>query len=166
MPKGRKPNLGQVSFRLPPNVHQELIDIAGHLGLDLSSLLNEMIAEALPALLKRATVVANQKTAAREQYQRAVQRFQADSPAVRHIVEVGRTFKGNFREMAMRRAAKDVLGRITSDEKMAEIMAALSVAREVLAREDEERELKEWYGKEEPPAGPESQSKKPRQRGG
>jgi predicted HicB family RNase H-like nuclease len=42
---------GRISFRLPPQVHSQLLDIANDLGLDLSSLINMMLKSSLPRFL-------------------------------------------------------------------------------------------------------------------
>jgi hypothetical protein len=142
MPKGRKPNLGQVSFRLPPKVHVELLEIAGHLGLDLSSLLNQMIAEAQPAFLKRATEVAKQLAEARRE---ALHRFPPDSPGVLAVAEAGRGLKGKDQAEAMGKAAMAILGTPTTDEQVDELVRLCTVAGEVLDREAEEEKWREYY---------------------
>jgi hypothetical protein len=64
--KSKPPLLGQITFRLPPQVHQELLDIARHLNLDLTSLLNLMLGEARPTFLERATEIARRQAQAKK----------------------------------------------------------------------------------------------------
>jgi hypothetical protein len=50
----RKPMIGQITFRLSPESHYDLIDIADCLGSDTSDLIKQMIAFAKPTFRRRA----------------------------------------------------------------------------------------------------------------
>ena len=55
---------GRISLRVPAQVHSQLAEVAAHLGLDLTELLNLMIAEHLPQYAKEAAVTAQSRDAA------------------------------------------------------------------------------------------------------
>lgn len=60
----RTMKLGHINFRLDPELHRKLLEIAQALGTDLSGLLKQLIKESLPAFSARAAeAVARQHTA-------------------------------------------------------------------------------------------------------
>jgi hypothetical protein len=63
MPRAKpaQPRLGQVTLRLDPEKHRRLIEIAGHLGVDTTVLIREMIESALPEFEVRAEMSAQKK---------------------------------------------------------------------------------------------------------
>src|SRR5207248_1390032 len=84
-------HLGHISFRTRPELHQQLLDIAKHLESDLSGLVNQMIAEALPAFLDRATGIATRREMAQKRFRDAVSPAGPEhDEAVRLAVAAGR----------------------------------------------------------------------------
>jgi hypothetical protein len=151
MAKSRKPLLGHISFRLSPGRHQELLEIARHLGIDLSSLLNQMIGESLPAFLERATDVVRRQEAARREFNEiSIPLSGGDSPLVQVALEAGRDKKGVKRVNAMIAAVGPRLK--PKDGSLARIVLK---ATEVLEKEEEARQIEEgvrrFYEQAEPP---------------
>jgi hypothetical protein len=56
---------GQVSFRLKPELHRELLSMADALGLDLTGLINSLIVESLPPFRERVGALRERNSAAR-----------------------------------------------------------------------------------------------------
>src|SRR5665213_4105246 len=102
MLKPKKPQLGQITFRLSPEVHQELIDVARHLGVDLTGLINQMLAESRPAFLRRATELAKQQEEARKEFEKIAFSLPALSgPLLQLAMDVGRPLSEKERFDAM-----------------------------------------------------------------
>jgi hypothetical protein len=57
MPRGRGPKLGHITFRLPPEVHAQLIEFAGVLLTDVSGVLKTAVAEGLPEVAARVEAI-------------------------------------------------------------------------------------------------------------
>ena len=56
---------GQVSFRLKPELHRELLSMADDLGLDLTGLMNSLIIESLPLFRERVATLRERNSAAK-----------------------------------------------------------------------------------------------------
>ncbi len=78
---------GHISFRLPVESHGQLQEVARHLGLDLTALLNLIIHEALPGYLDKASKLARERARAGAALDEAVL---SAHPLVQQLVEVGR----------------------------------------------------------------------------
>jgi hypothetical protein len=151
MKPNRKSALVHVSFRVPPPLHQELVQIARKLGIDLSSLLNQMVGESLPVFLERATDVAKRQEAARREFDAiSFPLSGGDSPLVQVAVDAGRGKKGVKRVNAMIAAVGH--RRKPEDGSLAGILLKAS---EVLEKEEEIRQIEEgvkrFYEDAEPP---------------
>lgn len=64
MSKEKGPMLGQITFRLPPEQHKELMAMAEALGSDVSGLLKLMLAEATPTFQNRVRELKQRRLAA------------------------------------------------------------------------------------------------------
>jgi hypothetical protein len=137
MAKAKKPLLGQITFRLPIDVHQELLNIAAPLGLDLSALLNQMLAEIRPAFLQRATEVAQRQAAARRLFEELALP-PARGPLVSVAMDAGRPHQGEERMDAMIKAVAPA--RKPGDPLLGAILAA---ALEGLEKEQEKQQMEE-----------------------
>jgi hypothetical protein len=84
-----EPPRGQITFRLPLERHNELLEIASVFGIDLTSLLNQMIAETLPSYLEKARQVTAQKEKARAAFDEVA--LTAEHPRVRELIRLGKT---------------------------------------------------------------------------
>ena len=65
MGRKRTRDLGQISFRLSPERHEHLLFIAEVMSTDISGILNQILAEALPPLLERAREIQEREKIAR-----------------------------------------------------------------------------------------------------
>jgi hypothetical protein len=129
MVKPKKPLLGQVTFRLPPEVHQEIIDVARTLGVDLSSLITQMLAEVRPAFLRRATDLAKRQEAARKDFEEIAFSLPALSgPLLQLAMDAGRPLAGAKRTNAMIEAVAEA--RRKKDPPLIAIVSAASAALE------------------------------------
>jgi hypothetical protein len=63
---GEPKKLGQITFRLKPELHEELLNLAKYLSLDQSAVVNLLIQEALPALMGQARYVLERLDEARK----------------------------------------------------------------------------------------------------
>jgi hypothetical protein len=96
---------GHISFRLPPERHEELLEVAEHLGIDLTSLLNQIIVEVLPSYLDRARELTEERLKARAALDEVV--LTAEHPRVRDLIRVGKPLSEHERllpvlELALR----------------------------------------------------------------
>jgi len=64
MGREKGPMLGQITFRLPPEQHKELMAMAESLNSDVSGLVKLMLAEATPAFQTRVTELTQRRLAA------------------------------------------------------------------------------------------------------
>jgi hypothetical protein len=93
---------GHINFRLKPETHGQLLEVADGLGTDLTSILNQMITEALPAYLVKAAGVARRRLdAGTELVLTTVLGLVLMDPLVRLAVEAGRPLHGKKRIEAM-----------------------------------------------------------------
>jgi hypothetical protein len=129
--KSRGPTLGHISFRLPADVHRDLLRAAQVLGQDLTSLLNALIAEARPALMLRVADIEKRQAAAQRALAEATPPDEA-SPLVAVAVAAGRGLQGYERASAMVRAAGP-----QHTEFGPPLAAVLQAAFRVLEREEE-----------------------------
>jgi hypothetical protein len=144
--KKKAPYLGHITFRTRPEVHRELLDIARHLGLDLSGLLNQMIQESLPSYLRRATTIAEEQAEARSQFE-----LHAFSLPAGHedllllVVDAGRQYPaGEARLTALAETAFRVVGEAKRQGKPAPLAGLLvHSALEELSKEDERKRVEE-----------------------
>src|SRR5437764_7965864 len=93
---------GQITLRCPVEVHEELLEIAGHLGIDLTALLNQMINDCRPAYLERARRIAEDHRRARAELDRATW---GKHPLVQQMLESGRALSGKKRLRAVTEVA-------------------------------------------------------------
>src|SRR5262245_1484509 len=92
-------------FRIRPELHRELQELAKILNLDMSGLLNHMLAEALPAVRKQAADLKARDDASKGPYPVSV----ADWPLVQQAIGFGMHAKKD-RMSAMRKAITDTVG--------------------------------------------------------
>jgi hypothetical protein len=81
----------QITFRLPSETHSELLEVCGHLGIDMTALLNQIVAESLPGYLDRA----REKALRHRQSRAALDEVAVtgEHPLVRELVAFGRRTK-------------------------------------------------------------------------
>src|SRR5262249_3239377 len=99
----KKPLLGQITFRVPSGVHEDLLEVARVLNLDLTARLNQMIAEAMPETLRRASELVKRQRAAREDFD-SLALPKAEGPLVLLAVEEGRKHELHSREQVQEMA--------------------------------------------------------------
>jgi hypothetical protein len=143
MAKGRKPRLGQLSVRVPVEVHQQLLDIAAVLGTDVSAVVNQLIAEGLPSLHTKATELAKRQKAAREDFQ-AVTYTLPDTPGGEYLVKLamdaGRPIESQ--EKQWEAMVSTVMTNMPQASKATVVSLVIS-ALEELRREEEQRQVEQ-----------------------
>jgi post-segregation antitoxin (ccd killing protein) len=139
MGRKRTRPLGQITFRLEEAVHKELLESARILGLDMSGLINQMLAEARAAFVKK-VAEAVQKQKERGEVWDALwiwaQVPPGGEPLVRAAMEAGRRVEdgrpevrmeamlGAIRPLVDRAAPKDFLEKVlTAARKWVEMEA-------------------------------------------
>jgi hypothetical protein len=138
MAKGRKPLLGQISFRLPVETHKQLLDIAAVLGTDVSGLLNQLLAEGLPGFWQKATEIAQRQKQAREEFQ-AVTYAIPVPPGSEYLVKMAMDAGRNIKEreqrfMAMLQAIWPHVSKVTA-------VSVVTLAMEGLDREEDQKRI-------------------------
>jgi hypothetical protein len=126
---------GHVSFRLPPERHEDLLAVTRAFGIDLTGLLNQMVFESLPAYMAKASRLSEEAARLRTGLDAAL--FRLDHPLVQEALEAGRhaAFGGRMQAVAAFAAGKrDQLGGAPVERWAGWVL-------EHLQREDLEREV-------------------------
>lgn len=136
MAKTKKPASGHISFRLPLELHEQLLEIASHLGIDLSGLLNLMIQEVVPGYLDKARKIAEKGAKARQALNEIS--LHTEHPLVRRLVVAGRA------KNRMRRR-EEVIDLAINERKPEDppLKKVVQYALSLLAQEEADRELEE-----------------------
>jgi hypothetical protein len=143
--KTKTPRLGQLTFRMPPEVHQELLYIARAMGLDLSGLLNAMLNEIRPVFLDRATAMFRSLAESQRMFNElALPLIPPDPGLLFQAVEAGRQVHDEKDRMRVILQTLSEPGTHTS----AQTSLAAKMAMDLLEKEDKKQAwdhfIKEW----------------------
>jgi hypothetical protein len=136
MAKGRKPLLGQITFRLPIETHKQLLDIAAVLGTDVSAVLNQLLAEGLPGFWQKATEIAQRQKQAREEFQALTYTIPLP-PGSEYLVKLAMEAGRNIKEKEQRFEA--MIQAIWPHVSKVAAVAIVTRARDELDREEEQK---------------------------
>jgi hypothetical protein len=134
----QKQATGQITFRCPVAVHEELLEIARILGLDVNGLLNQLVNEIRPSYLAKAKKLAAEQAQARMALDQT--EIHAENPLVRQLVALGRKTSEKKRTQALIRFA--VKNRKPDDPP---VVPTVQFALELLKREKEAHEIQAAY---------------------
>jgi hypothetical protein len=142
---------GHISFRLKEEAHRELLEIARHLEMDMSGLINAMVAEARPIFLRRAADLARRRVEARKFLDEvAIPLPPADPVLVARAMDAGRAVEVPVSDPDDLKRYRAMVAAVAGKEKNLTVpqLQALTVALSELQREDERRQLEkavDWW---------------------
>ncbi len=143
MGRKRTSPLGQITFKLPPARHEELLTLSSVFHTDISGIINQILAEHLPAWLKKALEVREKQAAARKDFEALTVTFDVP-PGSEHLVRLAMAAAGGEtspegRVAAMVEAIKPHAGGWSP----LAVMTVVSVALHQLQQEEERRQVEE-----------------------
>jgi hypothetical protein len=141
MPKKAEVASGQISFRLPVELHARVLDVSRRLGQDITSLMNRIVREALPGLLEEATRQAANIARAAEDLDAAY--LSRDDPTLIAIYQVAKSVPPEKGEDRLRTLTRAALEKVNGPAD--QIERYVLEAKRFLEEEDARRTIHEFF---------------------